>query len=114
MARLDDRYGSYGHIGLALIERAAGLWTIKLLLMSCRVISRGVGTAMLTHILALAQKHGVRLLAQFVPNDRNRMMNITFRFAGFGEVQQQGNVIILEHDLARTPKPPGYMRLIVQ
>jgi len=114
MARLDDRYGSYGHIGLALVEREAGLWTIELLLMSCRVISRGVGSVILTHIMSQAQEQNVRLQAQFVPNDRNRMMNITFRFAGFREVQKKGNVIILEHDPARTPTPPGYMKLIVQ
>lgn len=109
MARLDDRYGSYGHIGLALVEREAGLWTIKLLLMSCRVISRGVGTAMLTHIIDLARKHGVRLQAQFVPNDRNRMMNITFRFAGFREVQKNDGIVALEHDLTDIPKQPRYI-----
>ncbi len=114
MARLDDRYGSYGHIGLALVEREAGLWTIKLLLMSCRVISRGVGTAVLTHIIDLAQKHGVRLQAQFVPNDRNRMMNITFRFAGFREVQKNDGIVVLEHDPTDIPKRPRYMRLTVK
>jgi len=114
MARLDDRYGSYGHIGLALVEREAGLWAIKLLLMSCRVISRGVGTAMLAHIIDLAQKHSVRLQAQFVPNDRNRMMNITFRFAGFREMQDNNGIVVLEHDLTNIPKQPRYMELIVQ
>jgi len=43
VAALEDRYGTYGKIGLMLIERHQGLWLIKLLLMSCRVMSRGVG-----------------------------------------------------------------------
>ena len=82
MARLKDKYGTYGHIGLSLIERLTDLWTIKLLLMSCRVMSRGVGTIMLTHIMQLAKINNVCLQAEFVPNGRNRMMEITYRFAG--------------------------------
>jgi FkbH-like protein len=113
MARLEDRYGSYGHIGLALIERQEGLWIIRLLLMSCRVLSRGVGTAMLIHLMRQAEDQNVRLQAHFVPNDRNRMMNITYRFAGFREVESNGELALLEHDLAQVPDLPSTMKLIV-
>lgn len=41
VARLADRYGPYGTIGLVLVERGRDAWRIKLLLMSCRVMSRG-------------------------------------------------------------------------
>ncbi len=47
VAELEDRFGSYGKIGLALLECQAEIWTIKLLLMSCRVMSRGVGTILI-------------------------------------------------------------------
>ncbi|MCP6756959.1 hypothetical protein NL533_35560, partial [Klebsiella pneumoniae] len=47
VASLPDRYGSYGKIGIALVEHAADRDTIKLLLMSCRVMTRGVGAALL-------------------------------------------------------------------
>ena len=53
--RLEDRFGSYGKIGLGLIERGAEIWTLKLLLMSCRVMSRGVGTVLLNHVMRLAR-----------------------------------------------------------
>lgn len=43
IANLEDRYGDYGKIGLMLVECGPEEWTIKLLLMSCRVISRGGG-----------------------------------------------------------------------
>ncbi len=111
MARLEDKYGSYGHIGLALVECQKEVWTIKLLLMSCRVMSRGIGSIMLNYLMRLAQKNRVRLQAEFVPNDRNRMMNITYRFAGFGEVKKAGEVIILENDLANIPAFPDYVKL---
>jgi len=44
VASLEDRYGSYGTAALAVLEHAGNIWTLKLLLVSCRVISRGVGT----------------------------------------------------------------------
>ena len=50
--------------------------------MSCRVMSKGVGTIMIHHVLRMAKEAGVRLRAEFVSNDRNRQMLITYRFAG--------------------------------
>jgi FkbH-like protein len=61
MASLDDKYGIYGHIGLSLVECTDTIWTIKLLLMSCRVMSRGVGSIMLSHIMQQAKANHVRL-----------------------------------------------------
>ncbi|MFZ5985659.1 MAG: HAD-IIIC family phosphatase, partial [Bacillota bacterium] len=37
---LEDKFGTYGKIGLVLIECRDDIWKIKLLLMSCRVMSR--------------------------------------------------------------------------
>ena len=39
IAGLEDKFGSYGKIGLILIECDQEVWIIKLLLMSCRVMS---------------------------------------------------------------------------
>lgn len=111
MARLEDKYGSYGHIGLALVECQEEVWTIKLLLMSCRVMSRGVGSMMLSHIMNLAKANLVRLQAEFVPTDRNRMMDITYRFGGFKEVKRVGELIIFEHDLTNIPPYPDYVKM---
>ncbi|NWF60100.1 MAG: HAD-IIIC family phosphatase [Fischerella sp.] len=109
IASLEDKYGSYGKIGLVLIECQAEIWTIKLLLMSCRVMSRGVGTIMLNHVMSLAQSNNVRLLAEFIPNDRNRMMYISYKFAGFKEIDKNGDSVILENDLTRIQDVPSYV-----
>jgi len=98
IAGLEDRYGTYGKIGLVLIECNDDIWTIKLLLMSCRVMSRGVGTVIINHIIKLAKENNVKLQAEFVSNDRNRMMYITYKFAGFTEVDETNEVTILEND----------------
>jgi FkbH-like protein len=111
IAALDDRYGTYGRIGLALVECGSSPWTIKLLLMSCRVMSRGVGGVMLTHIMRQAKTAGARLRAEFIPNGRNRQMLITYRFAGFREVLREGQLSVLEHDLAEIPPDPAYIHI---
>ena len=111
MARLDDRYGPYGNVGLALVETGAGEWTIKLLLMSCRVMSRGVGTVVINHLRSLARRAGVRLVAEFVPTDRNRMMYVSYKFNRFQEIERRDGLVRLEADLDDVPPPPSYVRL---
>lgn len=111
ISSLDDKYGTYGKIGLALIECQETIWTIKLLLMSCRVMSRGVGTIMLNYIMDLAKTHHKILQAEFVPNDRNRMMEITYSFAGFKEVKTEQGIKILENDLALIQPFPNYVKV---
>jgi FkbH-like protein len=109
VAGLTDRYGSYGTIGLALVERGAKVWTLKLLLMSCRVMSRGVGTVLLNHVMRLAGEQGVRLEAEFVPTDRNRIMYVTYRFAGFTETGTRAGVVVLTAPRGGVPDPPSYL-----
>jgi FkbH-like protein len=111
IAGLDDQFGSYGKIGLALVELGPQAWTIKLLLMSCRVISRGVGAVVLTQIMKLAKSAGVRLRAEFISNDRNRMMYVTYKFAGFREMESGGKAVVLENDLSRVQEFPAYIHV---
>jgi FkbH-like protein len=111
IASLTDKYGTYGKIGLALIECAAAQWTIKLLLASCRVMSKGVGTILINYIMKLAKEAKVRLRAEFAPNGRNRMMYISYKFANFHEVARHGDLIIFENDLSRIQDFPPYMKV---
>jgi FkbH-like protein len=113
IASLEDKYGPYGKIGLALVDKEPGWWTIKLLLMSCRVMSRGVGTLLLNHILGLAREAGVGLRAEFRANDRNRMMLVTYKFAGFREVAREGDLLLFENDLRHIQPPPPYVDLTI-
>lgn len=112
IAGLDDRYGTYGRIGLVLVECGRETWTLKLLLMSCRVMSRGVGGELLADVMRRARAAGARLRAEYVPNGRNRQMLVTYRFAGFREVARQGDLSVLEHDLAEIPPASAHVRLV--
>jgi predicted enzyme involved in methoxymalonyl-ACP biosynthesis len=82
--------------------------------MSCRVMSKGVGTIMIHHILREAKEAGVKLRAEFVSNDRNRQMLITYKFAGFKEVDRNGGVILFENDYSVIQPPPPYVDLRVE
>jgi FkbH-like protein len=113
VAGLDDRYGSYGKIGVALVEMREAYWLVKLLLMSCRVMARGVGTAMLSHILLLASQEGTPVRAEFIRTARNRMMYLTFKLAGFREVDRGNGVAVLEHDLCAIDPYPDHVEIRV-
>jgi FkbH-like protein len=109
VTELDDRFGSYGTIGLALVELGTPCWHLRLLLMSCRTMSRGVGTVLLNHIMVMAREAGVRLRADFVETGRNRMMQVTYAFAGFVEVARDGTNVVLESDLSNVQPPASYV-----
>ena len=109
IASLEDKFGDYGKIGLALVEKGAEIWTVRLLLMSCRVMSRGVGTIFMNHILMLARDAGARLQAEFRPNGKNRMMLVTYKFGGFKEVEKSDDLIVFEHDLQRIQPHPEWV-----
>ena len=112
VSSLEDKFGTYGTIGLALVKLGESFWTICLLLMSCRVMSRGVGTVMLSYIMNLAKQANVSLRGLFVPNGRNRMMYVSYKFGGFREIEEQDGLIVLENDLARIQPFPNYLEVV--
>lgn len=111
IAELTDKHGTYGKIGVVLLHCGEALWTIKLLLMSCRVMSRGVGGALICLLRREARAAQVRLQADFRATDRNRMMYITYKFAGFSEVSEVAGVARLESDLGQVPALPDYLEV---
>jgi FkbH-like protein len=115
ICELTDRYGSYGKIGLALVESADGYDHVRLLLMSCRTLSRGVGSVLLSHLMRHAAARGRRLRADFRRTDRNRQMLVTYQFANFKEVARtHDRRIVFEHDLRAIPDDPPYIRVRVE
>ena len=112
LATLEDCYGDYGRVGLALIETDTTVWTIKLLLMSCRVASRGAGSMLIQQLRQRARREGVRLLADFVETPRNRQMYVTYRFSGFREIERQGARVVFESDQASLAALPDYVTIV--
>ncbi|MHC4751311.1 MAG: HAD-IIIC family phosphatase [Planctomycetota bacterium] len=114
VCEMKDKYGAYGKIGLALIEITEECFCLRLFLMSCRVMSLGVGTVLLSYIMKEAKKAGKKLRADFKNTGRNRMMYITFTFTHFRKIKSNDcGDIILENDLSVIQGFPSYIDVII-
>ena len=113
VCELTDKYGSYGKVGLAVLELEKEVWKLNLLLFSCRVMSAGVSSILLSLLRQAARDNGVRLTADFNDTGRNRMMRIAYMVAGFVEKEQQDSEItVLENNLTDIPPIPDYCKTI--
>jgi FkbH-like protein len=87
VAGLTDRFGDYGLIGAALVDRQGGPdggWLVELLMLSCRVEGRGIPAALLRWLLDQAQAAGQPALAAlYRPTPQNRQMVVLLRSLGF-------------------------------
>ncbi|MBF9127450.1 HAD-IIIC family phosphatase, partial [Plantactinospora sp. S1510] len=95
VARLRDRFGDYGTIGLSVTRLRGADAVLHLLLMSCRVMSRGAGAVLLHHVMRSAVDRGLRPLARFVATGKNRVMLVTLRFAGFEPIEDDDGRLLL-------------------
>lgn len=80
---LTDRFGTHGAVGVMLLEYREAAWHLKLLATSCRVVTFGAGTVLINWLIDQAARAGAHLAADFRRTDRNRMMDVAYRFAGF-------------------------------
>jgi methoxymalonate biosynthesis protein len=80
---LTDRFGPHGAVGVVLLATGKSTWRLKLLATSCRVVSFGTGTVILNWLVDSAARAGVHLNADYRPTERNRIMEVAYRFAGF-------------------------------
>ena len=72
VVRVRDRFGDAGVVGLALARTTGAVCSIDSLLLSCRVIGRGIETALLARIAEQAQRDGAsRLIGEFIPTKKN-------------------------------------------
>lgn len=109
---LKDRFGDYGKIGLALIESITAGWNLKLLLVSCRVLSRGIGTIVLNYLTARANIEGVRLQVEFCETGRNRAMKLALMMAGFQNSGSQDGTFFFVRQAIPIPPCPSHIKLV--
>jgi methoxymalonate biosynthesis protein len=96
-ARLRDTFGDDGLVGACVVEHGvvehgvvehggpgAGTWTVRLLMMSCRAMGRGVIEALLAWLARSAARDGAQVMQ--IPcalNDRNVPLRLALAAAGF-------------------------------
>lgn len=72
-AEARDRFGSHGVIAFALVNKGEQQWIIESLLLSCRILGRGIEEAFLESIRSIALRQGAeRLEVVFKPTDKNQ------------------------------------------
>jgi FkbH-like protein len=82
--RISDRFGDNGVVGLAIIEFSGLDARIDSFLLSCRVIGRGIESALLWHLARKARRAGAtRLIGEFVPTAKNRLCADFYPSHGF-------------------------------
>ena len=109
VAALEDDYGDSGKVGIMLLKRQEGELVLKLLIVSCRVMSRGVGSALLAYATILAAREGRALLAEFRETEYNRIMYITYKLAGFEEQSEAGDKLLLRYGESEPLTLPDYL-----
>jgi FkbH-like protein len=108
-ARLTDRFGDYGLIGAAVVDRQApwppGVWLAELVMLSCRVEGRGIPAALLIWLMREAREAGMSALrAVYKVNERNLPMRLLFRQLGFTTIGGT-DLVLVYRDLSEPPPP---------
>jgi len=111
--RVEDRFGDHGLTGVAIVATAGDVWEIDTLLLSCRVLGRGVETALLSALAAAARASGARALrGQFIPTAKNAPAADIYERHAFALVDERDGARTWELDVrAREVAPPAWLTL---
>ncbi|MGH7961813.1 MAG: HAD-IIIC family phosphatase, partial [Candidatus Binatia bacterium] len=110
-ARLQDRFGDNGLIGLAILRREQAACHIDTFLLSCRVIGRTVETAFLAFLLRRAQAWSAGVMTgAYHPTKKNGIVADFYARHGFQEIQRSeaGTVWQLSGDQFQRAYPPWF------
>lgn len=115
--RVRDRFGDAGVVGLALARNRGDACYIDSLVLSCRVIGRGIETALLAHLAEGALRTGAtRLVGEFIATKKNAPCADFYPDHGFVRIEQQdqdaSGSVFYELDLtASVPASPEWITL---
>jgi FkbH-like protein len=99
VARAADRFGDHGLIGVVIVRTAETEWMVDTMLLSCRVIGRGVETAIVSVVVDRAAEAGARRVrGQFIPTAKNEPARDFYAKTGFDR---------LDDDDPGAADPPG-------
>jgi FkbH-like protein len=91
-ARVRDRFGDNGLVGLAIVHASDDTAEIDSFLLSCRVIGRAVETVMLSQVIEQAKSSGLRRVrGWFLPTPKNAPAKDFYAAHGFSEQERDGN-----------------------
>jgi FkbH-like protein len=84
VARVHDRFGDHGLVGVAIVARRGDIWEVDTLLLSCRVLGCGVETAFVAALVGAARERGAHTLrGLYAPTAKNAPAGDLYRRHGF-------------------------------
>lgn len=105
-----DRFGEYGIIGFAVIDRTQPI--MKDLMFSCRIQSKRVEHAFLAHVLELYRERGCSAFrVRYKKTDKNAPAARVFWDLKFEEEGVDDGVSILKYDLSRPVPTDGVVAI---
>jgi FkbH-like protein len=112
--RLKDRFGDSGTVGVCILRYASGQATIDTLLLSCRVLGRGVDEALLVQSLKLAKSRGNRVaIGEYFETKKNHQVKNFYAEHGFKKVVETDEVSRFSIALdSFCRKEPDFFKLI--
>jgi FkbH-like protein len=102
--RLKDRFGDTGIVGLYIIEYKGKSVIIDTLLLSCRVLGRGVEDAFLINLLKYSKKRGYKsVIGKYIPTLKNSHVVEFYSKRGFTQNDKESTqeVSIFNYDLKK-------------
>jgi FkbH-like protein len=114
--RAADRFGDNGIIGLAVVACDEGVWHLDTVLLSCRVIGRGIETALLARIAVDAASAGVReLRGEYLRSAKNAQVADFYPRHGFlpaGEAEDGHTLWRRALDVEPPLRTPAWIALV--
>lgn len=108
--RVSDKFGDYGLVGVAVVEKTPNRWRIDTFLLSCRVLGRGVESAFLAGLAAEAQAADAKTIeAAFIPSLKNAPSAGFLPAHGFTELSDNRWEIAIE----TVPANPSFISLSI-
>ena len=103
-AEVLDKFGDSGITGVFIIKKNKTEWKIDTFLLSCRVMGRGIEDFIISYILNLAKKEGVKIVrGEYIPTPKNKPAEDFLKKYGFEKNQDfwefnlENNIKIPEH-----------------
>ena len=112
---VDDRFGDYGLVGATIVRVDGQRAEIDTLLMSCRVLGRGVETALLALLVdELAALGSRRVVGRYVATAKNGLVAELYPRHGFRPIEADPEQAAFELDLTadRTLAVPAHVAVI--
>jgi FkbH-like protein len=111
VAELTDRFADYGTIGVSVCRVERTTWRLICFLLSCRVLNRGISSALLGWMHNAALRGGARTLEVcYVPRPRNRSMYVLLKFNGFSPTEcNSTGVSVLTRSLRDEIRFPAWL-----